>query len=330
MRVVLIVMIIAHHLLLRGQVSLRLLSETQFNCIYTPFAFFNCFLIVAVNCFFLISGYFGIRENHIKTIKLLISIYFFYWLINLSALLVGAQKIDIELIKGFVFPVSQYWFVFVYLVLSLIAPFIEKGISLLSIKDEKRLIIILLAVWSVYCFLIDNEIFGANRGYSLIYAVILYIIGNYIKRSNVSYSSFITSIAYFTLCVFNGILVVLLIAHNHQTYAWQLFSYNNPIVLLASICLFMLFIKLDNNIINRISRVGKYTVYIYIVHSTPVFANWYIDYIASVAKGDINVLILISLIAVLLLFIIGWAFGFVYEYLFSMLQRLFFNRVNRT
>ena len=90
LRIVLMFMIIIHHIMMRG-CGLRNLYQNSFDLKNLPFSFINAFLVVAVNCFFLISGYYGMKENLKKEIKLALSVYVMYWLINMAGIISGGQ-----------------------------------------------------------------------------------------------------------------------------------------------------------------------------------------------------------------------------------------------
>lgn len=320
LRIVLILFIIFHHTILRGTVGLRSLESGNFNIDQAPFVFVNCFLIVAVNCFFLISGYFGIHKNYKKLIKFVCSVYFFYWVINIVALLLGVQTFTLELLKGLIFPISQYWFILVYLVLSFLAPYVEIMLETLDLADQRILICVLIVLWMGYCFLIDNVVLGANRGYSLNFAIILYIIGNYLRKRDFKIKSQDAFLIYISSCVINGILVGVMLFFNKQLVIWKLYSYNNPLVVIGAVSLFLVFLQNDGQLMRKISYLGKYTIYIYIVHSTPVFANWYMEGIESFCKEDLLRFVIVAIVTVSILFLLGLLLGIVYENIWKKIE----------
>ncbi len=321
---ILMLLIIVHHLLLRAPVSLRLLETNQFNTSYVFFAFINCFLIIAVNCFFLISGYFGINRKPKKIIKLIISVYFIYGFINILFLFLGYQSFNLDFVKGFCFPISKYWFIFVYLLLSLISPYLDLLLKNMNQNIQKELLFIFFIVLCIYCFFIDNEVVGANRGYSLIMAIFLYISGNYLKKRNINMNSFFLICSYIFLTIINGVIVMFSLMMNKQTFVWKLYSYNNPIVYLASIFIFLFFLNLEiknikiKNIIKKFSKLGKYSLYVYIVHSTPIFANFYMNLFSSYSNGRIDSILLKILFFALILYLIGICIGIILEKFFFL------------
>ena len=308
LRAVLMFFIILGHLMNAAQT--RLLQTNTFDDKYIVFPFITAFTCVAVNCFFLISGYYGIRNNYSKLVKIVLVTYFFYYLFNLSYLLMGFETVSIDMIKGFIFPVRQYWFIFVYIVLSLIAPYVNKTLDMISINEEKRLLAILLSLYCGYTFVLKDAVLGANDGYSLSFAIILYMTGHYLKNKEnegqfcIRYPLF----KYLLLSGITGIIVVFMIKTHKQSYAWDMFSYNNPLVFLASICLFYSF-KDCTYKFKQLSNLGGYALYIYVFHSTSVFAASYKTLIITIRNYGMFYLFTFIIVLSLLLFVGGGILG---------------------
>lgn len=319
-KVFLMFFIIMHHLFLRI-CGLRELTTESYSYNISPL-FINSFFVVAVNIYFLISGYFGIKKNTLKLTKIIMSVYFFYWLINILGITLGKQKIDTEFIKGLVFPISQYWFVLVYIILSLIAPFLNLALEHLDLEKQKKFILALLFIWCGYAFLIDNEVLGANRGYSLGFAMILYLIGDYLRKRNFLISSKCLFGLYLLSSSINGILVVfsVVLVHN-QKLAWQLYSYNNPFVLFGSICLFLAFNYNLTRPFISISKLSRYSLYIYVVHSTPIFADFYIEMFRKINYKNMIIQYILIFLFAGLLFAIGLVLGKLYNFIWNLLKR---------
>lgn len=323
LRTVLILMIILHHTILRGPVSLRLLEENKYNVQYTFFAFLNAFLVVAVNCFFLISGYFGIKKNFIKLLKLVIATYVISGFLNILFVLLGIQQLEIDFLKSLVFPISQYWFVLVYLILFVIAPYLNVLLQNITIKEQRNLLVFLYLIWCGYAFLIDNPTIGANRGYSVGMAIVLYITGDYISKKRKEKSAGKLALLYIGFSGINGILCVILLIFEKQNWVWKVYSYNNPLVVCGSIALFLVFCSLCYNFRYNIASLGKYTLYIYIVHSTPVFASYYMNMYKRLSKGNVFECLIESFILMLILYLIGLLIGVLYEIIWNLIETKF-------
>lgn len=323
LRVILIFMIIVHHILLRG-CGLRELYKNSFENSNLIFSFINAFLVVAVNCFFLISGYYGIKKNYEKIVKLVLAVYSVYWAINIVGLIAGSQSLDREFIKGLIFPISQYWFIFVYLVLCYIGPYLNILLEHMTVYQKQKLLVFLLIIWCGYAFLIDNPIFGANDGYSLGFAIILYIAGDYIGKTKLDKILPTKSLLiYFISSAVNGFIIIYLIYLGKTVFAWHMYSYNNPLVLIGSISLFLLLKNIKNSNLLNISRLGRYVVYVYIFHSTSLISDIYIKYFLIASEGQLLYKIIYIPLFSILLFVVGITVGIIYEKLFGLLRKLF-------
>lgn len=70
LRILLMIFIVAHHAIVH-EIGFSALQSGQWSGNYTQvYSFCNSFLIVSVNVFFLISGYFGVKRNAKKAISL--------------------------------------------------------------------------------------------------------------------------------------------------------------------------------------------------------------------------------------------------------------------
>ena len=80
----------------------------------------------------------------------------------------------------------QYWFMTDYLGLYLFSPFINLLMEHMSKKQHKNLIIISIVVFSVLPSLWIGGGLDASKGYSVMWFVVLYTVGAYIRRYGLS------------------------------------------------------------------------------------------------------------------------------------------------
>ena len=325
MKSILTFFVILHHLLLRGPISLRQLLYGEFNINNSCYIVVNAFLVVAVNCFFISSGYFGIKRNKKKLIMLISSIYFFNWTISLISLVFLNVPIKLDQIKSFIFPLGDYWFALTYCVLYIVAPIIEDMLQALSKNELSRISIIFFCVLCLYGFITDNPVVGVNSGYSIIFSLYLYLIG-YLIRTNFCFHNHKNCLViYAVLAIINSAFALAFIYLGKQELAWKIFSYNNPLVVFGSICFFVFFKNLNSEIINKNKMsFGRKSFYIYIIHSTPAFANWYIgkmNELYSIIPSTLFV-VMIFLFSIL---IISYIAAVIYEKLWNSMSSHFFN-----
>lgn len=139
LRILAMFFIVVHHIIIydMGFMDVQTGMDLSLRTTYMWSALADAFVIVGVNIFFLISGWFSIKLKPQKLFLLLIKVYV-YWII--AVLLAMAFKLlSFESFwEGFKFCVSaigEYWFVLVYILLCLVAPALNAFAKL--IVDKK-------------------------------------------------------------------------------------------------------------------------------------------------------------------------------------------------
>lgn len=270
LRIICMLMIVTLHTLGNGGA----LTNTNINS-------FNFFLqnvlesisIVAVNCYVLISGYFGVNSEYKlkKIISLYIQVIFYSIGISLIFWGVGLENITLDSILRTFLPISMqtWWFISVYLVLYTLTPYINKLVKHLSFKDFTKLIVILFIVLTLWpSFFVKLKPIDIESGYSLYNFIYLYLIGAYINIffKNKKLNSYVLMCIYLSssllLATFN-VCVSKLVGHN-----WGHYSYNFILIFISSLTLFLFFreLKIKNNLINKLSGL---TFGVYIIHEHP-------------------------------------------------------------
>lgn len=151
-----------------------------------------------------------------------------------------------------------------YILLMFISPYINEYLSIIE-KDNKKyrtLMAVLFFILCIYGFVFNQQlVLGVNNGYSLIYAIFLYIVGNYIRKQNKFHMLrwYKPLIIYIIMALINFILIICLLYISKNNLAWKMFSYNNPIILIESVSLFVLFINLKytGKFYNTVASFGK-------------------------------------------------------------------------
>lgn len=158
----------------------------------------------------------------------------------------------------------------------------------------------------------DNKVFGVDGGYSIIWLIVLYIIGAAIRiyGPDIIMLKQKSSKKYFVWAVFCGLIIgmsKIFIAYitinifGHDFLSNILISYISPICVLESIYIFAFFTtftmttsKINNNLILKISRI---TFDVYIIHLTSLFKKYLWPSIAIYISQN-NFLIVLSYIIV--------------------------------
>lgn len=223
----------------------------------------ECFSIIGVNCFVLISGYFGIKPsiksilNFILTCVIYsVSIYTIYYFIK-------PEIYDYtDIINSFaIFSHTDLWFIPAYFGLYLISPILNNGVNGIS-KRKFTYLLIALTFINVYLgWFWQGKI--NPTGYNIMQMIYIYIIGRFlnlhVKRNQKSI--YIYLIGYFTAYIF--LFMSTFICDNKMAYA-----YNSPFVICTSIFFFLIFttFKFKNQYINFIAS-SAFSVYL--IHKMP-------------------------------------------------------------
>jgi len=225
------------------------------------------FTVIVVNCFVLISGYFGIKMNPRKVVSLYLQCLFY----SILALLVLHPLPDItqkQLFFSFlVFSNSPLWFITCYVGLLLFAPVLNKALESISLKEHLYFICLLTIL---NCYL--GWLWKAEMnviGYSTMQFVYIYVLGRYLRKidlNNVKRKRLYLITGY----ILSG-LINLLMAYIAIEVGWgqhadlHVFAYNNPLVILSS-CFFMLLFTTFNIQSNWINRIASSSLAVYIFH----------------------------------------------------------------
>ncbi|MBR6401872.1 MAG: acyltransferase [Eubacterium sp.] len=248
-------------------------------------AFFQAAFICAVNLFILISGYFmrhSQKRDLLKPLELVIQLLVFESLFLLIKEIPNSEPLTFERAVSYYIP--SYWFVFVYISIYLISPYLNIMWDKLGVRDRQILLSILLCIFSVYPIIMDMVAYlskvkmsgtstigldGAQSGYTIVNFVLMYLIGLYMRdkdelelrltgENNPKSSKT-------ALLLFLNILVVLiwsildLTVFNRNTALIPAWCYQNPFVITEAILFFRLFknMKIKNNkVINSLAAAS--------------------------------------------------------------------------
>ncbi len=230
----------------------------------------EAFAICSVNVFVFISGWFGIRPSKKSFCNLIFQMLYFTVGIYLFTTITGLTTFNIGGVKTVVFLTNNGWFIRSYILLMIVSPILNKYIDTAEKKEFKRIIIFFFVFQSIYGWLFGVAAFFDN-GYSTMSFIGIYLLARYIKIYQPRFSSLKR---YYDLIIFLFSSVVLTIIAIYPAYlsnsyrVMQLFAYNNPIVIIMSVFLFLYFNKLKYN--NKfIVKLASSSFAIYLLHCNP-------------------------------------------------------------
>lgn len=214
--------------------------------------------IVGVNCFVLISGYYGIKATRRRLLD------FTLWCLFASLLAYACRCVEAGCLADglvgalLVYSKTDLWFVPAYLALFLLSPLLNAGLERL---DGRRLHLMLLALIFINVYLGWFHKGGINpTGYNVMQMVFLYVIGHCMHRNLPLLQAFPLWVY---LCVYLLSTVAIGLALD--------FAYNNPFVLLSAVALFMVFVKIPAFSSPAVNWVSVSVFMVYLLHKTPYF-----------------------------------------------------------
>lgn len=268
LRIIAMIMVITLHYMGHGGA----LGSTEF--LSTNFFIsnlFESFSIYAVDIYVLISAYFMCKSsiNLKKILKIWMQVVSYTVGVYVLISILGIAKFELKtLIKMFTPIISnQYEFVTAYIILIIFSPYLNKLISSLSKVEFKRLIIKIVLI-----FVIFGSYFKISQiTYSYLSTfIVLYFIGAYIRNYlKIDEKNRMKYLAIYIICsamIFIGRLVMIYLGKNH--FASLLLSYNNVLVILGALGLFMFMksISIKSKFINNISLI---TFGVFLIHDNP-------------------------------------------------------------
>ena len=291
-----------------------------------------CFVVVGVNLFFLLSGYFKINFKPGKAVSFVIKLYVYWILGTLLALACGFKEFANawEVVKFMVIGISKYWFILMYLLLMICAPLLNALADKLFDGDGKcgYFVFVTVLFFAVIGFIADYfyPIMGTNGGYSVIWAGTVYMYGRLIRKKEDKLKKSVSMylILYILLCIANYAIVAPLIAtgvgNSNGKVAYLFLNYNDPLIFFASLSFFMMWISmkpLKNEKWKRaISFVATHTLAVYLWHSNnPFLKNTRAFLMMAVEPFWAKLLLLVP--NALLLYAFGVAVDIAYEFLLS-------------
>lgn len=269
---------------------------------------------IGVNCFVLISGYYGIKLK----LRSALNIYLICAIYALIGYLIHLYIDNAQVGKGllyhsiFCISHSKLWFVKCYVGLMLLSPMLNFAIDSMP-KKIYQWAIGLLTVLNVYFgFLWNDTIFNAD-GYTIANFVYIYMIGGYIRRyveiewcckhrrENVGVY-LVTSI------LWSGSTI--LQRYVPMPYDEWFWGYNNPFTLAGAVSFFMLFVSLPKFHSKPINWLASGTFAVYVVHCGDYFDGWFKMFVGNFARwihaeyGVIMTVLCMLLVSVIVLLFI--------------------------
>ena len=280
LRMVCMYFVVLHHFFvhgIQGIMGFQGFSEQSNDLLIT---FINGFIFFCLNCFLLISGYFGISFK----VKGLLNIYiqcFFYGLVfYLLHLYISDQPIGWVVLRKsfFVISHSPWWYVTSYIYLYLMAPLLNKAIKHLT-KKEYIYVLFIFTILNLYFGYFWGGAFNPN-GRGIMNFIYLYLIGRYLKI-HVDFSKFSTVsirqkslLVYLVSSILLGVMALVVHKSGIELLESRVWALNNPLLILYSVAILIFFSTLKFQSIT-INWLAKSCLAVYLIHEYG-YVNQYI------------------------------------------------------
>lgn len=222
--------------------------------------------IPLVNCFVLITGFFMVKYRHFslrKTVDLLL-ITTFYGIISYAISIATGNSVFTGM--GLVYAIIPFfegtrWFVETYIILILIAPFLNKMLRALNQHSFQLLLTIQLLIFSGW-YSVGLSAPLLDDGYGIINFINLYMIGAYIRifGKEMVLNQFGKSKLF--LMFLGSSILTFVLSYFVNPYGYAFFTN-----IFGATVLFILFSKWDIGENKKINTISKVTFDVYFVHS---------------------------------------------------------------
>ncbi len=219
--------------------------------------------IIGVNCFTMISGYFGIRL-HVRSVcsYLFECIFYSVGIFTLGCIIIFPGRLAVSewFESWLVLSHTDLWYVPAYFGLMLLSPLLNAGVSFVSRRRFEFVLGLLMAfnLWSGWWW-------GASfnpTGYTLAQLILVYLLGRYIGTYGIVLRRRKAALLYL-------VSVVAIFISAIYMKSTRAFAYNSPFVMMATIACFLWFndLRIQSRIINY---VAKSVFAVYLIHKAPL------------------------------------------------------------
>ena len=176
MRIVSMIFIILGHIIMQG----NMITNCTNQSIKLILRFLEYIVLVHVNSFVILSGYFQSKSNFrlSKFLALLLQVIFYSTLILIVGEKIGlvTNLTIVDYVESLsLSSVDGYWFMKAYIVVYLLSDIINKFINSLDRKSYKQTLIVLFIIFSISSYLTGDKFFE-NNGYNFYNFIFIFFI----------------------------------------------------------------------------------------------------------------------------------------------------------
>jgi len=280
-----------------------------------------------VNCFAIITGFLlyirGFKYTNI--IRLYLIVLYHGLLITFAFQLFSPEFVTQSNWLQALFPISQneFWYFTAYSGVFFFAPILTNGMHSLPKKQATALVFLLIVILSVLPTLTNQDPFGLDRGYSVLWILVMFLIGTYLGKYHDTFSLKSSTLIFIFLgCVLITCLGMIASVFYPSINGNALIEYTSPTIVLAAITVVLLFSSMKvSPMVQRIAVFCMpFTFSTYLIHEHPLIRQYLIyDRFVSV----LSLPVVLQIVSVLIISLVIWGFCFFMDYVRYILFRFF-------
>lgn len=298
----------------------------------------ECFCIVAVNVYMLISGYLLCTSSFklSRLIGLWLQLLFYsvgFGLLGALSGILTETPFDTHYILTLVFPVSMghYWFLTAYVFLYLLLPFVGRAVKQMNRQQLQWAAILLFFAFCLLKSVLPLRLEMDNQGYDCLWYLCVFLAGAYVRLFGVPFLEKKRRglLLYVGCClaIFAGTMglrAVYLKTGSLGLMLKMFLEYNHLLPFLASAGLFAAFAgwKLQGRLASLATRIAPYTLGVYLLHENIGFRYSWQKWFGASRIASVPGLLLGTLAAVICVFCCGILVDMLRSALMKGLHRL--------
>ena len=246
------------------------------------------FVLVAVNCFILITGYvyYGKETKYYRLATLWIEVLFYSILILLLFYFMFPTEFGFEDVWKNIIPTfytkgqfSRYWFFTAYVGMFLISPFVNIALKHFDKKQDLAAFLSLFIIFSLLPTILNQDMaFNLNEGYSVLWFIVLYYTGGLLHKYEIfkKLKSNKWLLIYIVCSLISWSIIYILESLGLIETGFGLYSFNcylSPLYFIGGIALFCVFknIKITKSFsISVIKFFAPVCFGVYLIHDNMI------------------------------------------------------------
>ena len=279
LRILSMLFVLLLHILKHGGILANL---EKFSLGYNIAWFVEICAYCAVNCYALISGFFGYssKQKYSNIINLYFQTAFYAVLATGIFYIMNPDEIGKKAFIKAVFPFgfNVYWYFTAYFCMFFFIPFMNKILEVCDFKQLTGLVSASIIFFSIIPLIFKSDVYFINNGYTVLWISVMYIIGGYIRKYELhrKISNIKCILLYFgaVLVTFGQKVITEYVKFtvNGETVNEGLFiKYTSPTMMICAVSLLCLFAKVDfKDGMKKLTAIfSPFAFSIYLIHTAP-------------------------------------------------------------